>query len=265
MMNSKLPQIVSYIKHYFKAHRKGHGVHSPFAYRLCEEVFYNKHPFYAFEQLKTTRKKLLKDEQTINMEDFGVGSQVFKSKQRKINAIARHGISSRQQSELIFRLMNFMHSEKALELGTSLGLNTLYMASTNANTQVISVDACNDLINYAEQLAKKNKIKNIKFVNAKFEEALPIIISQSPDIDFVYIDGNHSYEASLHYFNALLKISGNNSVFVFDDIYWSEGMTKAWQEIKAHPKVKLSIDTFYTGFVFFKDELKEKLDYRFFI
>ncbi len=265
MMSSKFHQILSYIKHYFVAHRRGHGVHSPFAYQLCEEVFYNKHPFYAFEQLEKLREQLLQDESLINMEDYGSGSQVFKAKQRKVKDIAIHGISTKLQSELLFRLMNFMHSEKALELGTSLGLNTLYMAMSNSNTKVISIDACEDLVEHAKAMAHKQKVDHIQFIHAKFDEALPQLISQSSKIDFVYIDGNHSYAASMQYFDSLLEIVQNNTVLVFDDIYWSKDMTKAWEEIKAHPKVKLSIDTFYSGFIFFKEEIKEKLQYQFFL
>jgi hypothetical protein len=43
-----------------------------------------------------------------------------------------------------------------------------------------------------------------------------------------------------------------------DDIYWSEGMTKAWQAIKKHPDVTLSIDIFDIGIVFFRKELSKQ-------
>jgi len=258
-------QIKSYLRHYFTAHHNGHGVHSPFAFLLCEEVFYNQQQFYAFENLITLRNTLLQDNTEIKMEDFGAGSQIFKKQKRQVKSIVKGGISSQQQSELLFRMINFLNAKVCLELGTSIGLNTLYMASVNKNIKVISIEACSDLHHYAKQLAKQNAIHNIEFVKAKFDDALPAIVQQNESLDFIYIDGNHSYEATMRYFSWFLAKINSNTVIVFDDIYWSAGMTKAWNEIKLNPKIRLSIDTFYLGFVFFKEEIKEKIDLKFLI
>ncbi len=264
-MKIKWHQIKHYLRHYFIAHRKGHGVHSPFAFLLCEEVFYNQQQFYAFENLIRLRKALLQDNTKIKMEDFGAGSQIFTNKVRLVKNIAKSGISNQKQSELLFRMINFLNAKVCLELGTSIGLNTLYMASVNKNNRVISIDACADLYDYAKNLAKKNKLENIEFINAKFDAVLTEIIEKNKSLDFIYIDGNHSYEATMRYFNFFVEKVNTNTVIVFDDIYWSPGMTKAWDEIKGNQKVKLSIDTFFMGFVFFKEEIKEKIDFKFFI
>ena len=263
MMNINWHQIKNYIKHFFIAHRKGHGVHSPFAFQLCEEVFYNHHSYYAFEELNSLREKLLKDKTKISMQDFGAGSKVFSQQDRIVKNIVAKGISSQYQSEIIFKIINFLKLKNCLELGSSIGLNTLYMASVNSSVKVSSIDACEDLIQYAKHLAKKYQRDNIEFIKSTFDEALPKLLKSS--FDFIYIDGNHTYEASMKYFNWVLENVTTNTVVVFDDIYWSEGMTKAWNEIKSNKKVKLSIDTFHLGFVFFRDEIKEKIDLRFLI
>jgi predicted O-methyltransferase YrrM len=254
-------QIKSYVKHCFIAKRNGHGVHSPFAYQLCEEVFYNHHSFYVFDKLNLIRKQVLVDKTKIKMQDHGAGSKVFSKQERSIKNIAAKGISSQYQSEIIFKMINFLKAKNCLELGSSIGLNTLYMASVNSAIQVTSVDACEDLINYANQLAERNHYNNIEFICSTFDAALPNILSQK--IDFIYIDGNHTYESTMKYFELILLNFQPSTVIVFDDIYWSEGMTKAWEEIKANPKLTLSIDTFHQGFVFFKEEIKEKIDLRF--
>jgi hypothetical protein len=62
----------------------------------------------------------------------------------------------------------------------------------------------------------------------------------------------------MNYFKLALEKKNVNSIFVFDDIYWSEGMQKAWTEICAHKDVTLSLDLFYFGIVFFRTENKEK-------
>lgn len=264
-MKNKLHQAIHYLKHTLVATRKGHGVHSPFAYRLCEEVFYNRHPFYAFEHLAAERKKLLQDKHLILMKDFGAGSNTFRSNERRVCDICRHGISSKKQSEILYRLINFLQSKTIVELGTSIGLNTMYLASVHPGNHVVSIDACDDLIAYARQLSKANNLMNITFMCDMFDGALPTVLQKYAPFDLVYIDGNHSYEATVAYFHTLLQCLHQDAVIVFDDIYWRAGMTKAWQEIKSHPAVKLSIDTYHSGYVFFKEELKEQQHFRFWV
>jgi hypothetical protein len=48
---------------------------------------------------------------------------------------------------------------------------------------------------------------------------------------------------------------------IFDDIHWSEGMEKAWLEIKKNKEVSCTIDLFFVGVVFFRKEFKEKLEF----
>lgn len=262
MINTHL--VLNYLRHYFKALRRGHGVHSPFAYKLCEEVFYNQHPFYHFEELSNLRHLMADDDTEITMEDFGAGSKVLKNKKRKIKHIAKMGISSQQQSELLYRLINFTNARNCLELGTSIGLNTLYLAKAGKEVRVTTIDACRDLVTFASQLAQKSKVQNIEFIHASFDSVLPELLTKNKS-DFIYIDGNHTYEATVRYFDWIADASSENCVIVLDDIFWSSGMTKAWNQIKQHQNVSLSINLFYMGIVFFKPELKQKVHLDLFI
>jgi predicted O-methyltransferase YrrM len=264
-MTINMHQATHFIKHFFTAKRNGHGIHSPFAYQLCEEVFYNHNSFYDLEALKKIREQLLSNEQTLSIEDFGAGSKTFTGNIRKIKDIAARGISTRLQSETLYKLINFLNCSTCIELGTSIGLNTLYLAKGNANGTVISIEGSKSLADFAQALAKNNNVTNVQYVTAQFNEALPALLNKIPTLDLLYADGNHTYEATREYFNAALKKKHNNSVFIFDDIYWSKGMTKAWQEIKQHPDITLSIDAFYFGMVFFKQEIKEKVQLKFYL
>ncbi|MDP3556439.1 MAG: class I SAM-dependent methyltransferase [Bacteroidota bacterium] len=264
-MTINFHQIKKFINHYFTAKRNGHGVHSPLAYQLCEEVFYNKNHFYDFDELKKIRNELLNNQNEITIQDFGAGSKTFTSNQRKINILAKKGISSSKQSETLYKLINFLNSKTLIELGTSLGLNSLYLAKANKIGLLITVEGSENLKEFACNLATKNNISNIEFIDSTFEKALPIALSKVETLDFIYIDGNHRYETTMNYFIQALSKKNNNSVFVFDDIYWSEGMTKAWEEIKKHPSVTLSIDAFYFGMVMFREEIKEKVDLKFYL
>lgn len=254
-----------YIRHLLKAKQDGHGVHSPFAYRLCEEVFYNHKAFYEFENLENLRTQLLKNNTILEIRDLGAGSKHLASRFRKVAHIAKHGISSTKQSQLLFRLINYFDFKTIVEFGTSLGLNALYLAQARKQGEVYSLEGSESLYRFANELARNAGVTNIHFLQGNFDSLLPELLQNLNSVDLAYIDGNHSQEATLRYFEALLQKINPNSVLVFDDIYWSEGMHRAWEEIKKHPRVSLSIDTFYSGYVFFREEIKEKQHYRFLI
>ena len=75
-------------------------------------------------------------------------------------------------------------------------------------------------------------------------------------LGLVFFDGNHRKDATLRYFNQCLEKANEDSIFIFDDIHWSEEMQDAWKEIKAHPQITLALDVFQFGICFFR---KEKL------
>lgn len=254
-----------YIIHFLTAKRRGHGVHSPFAYRLCEEVFYNRDSFYHFNTLNKLRELLQMNETVLEIEDLGAGSKTFKSKQRKVKDIASRGISSVKQSELLYKLSNFLNCKTSVELGTSLGLNTLYLASVNKKSSVFTIEGSHNLSEFAKKLAQNLELNNIHFLQGNFDQAFPLLLKSIDPIDLLYVDGNHTYDATLRYFEMALSKKHEHSVFVFDDIYWSEDMTSAWKQIKGHVEVSLSVDTFYTGLVFFNTEIKEKRNLKFFL
>jgi len=256
---TNLHLILNFFRHFLSAKRNGHGVHSPFAFALCEEVFYNRHEFYDFESLKLTRNLLLKNSTKITVTDFGAGSKFLNSNSRSIKDIAGGGISSTLQSEIFYKLINYLKFETVIELGTSIGLNTLYLSKSNPSGKVISIEGSKSLTDFSRELARKHKISNIQFVNGKFDDVLPGILSTVKNPFLLYVDGNHSYNATVNYFNMALQKKENDAVIILDDIYWSSGMTKAWEEIKKNDAVTLSIDAFYFGLVFFRTEQKEKI------
>jgi predicted O-methyltransferase YrrM len=250
--------IKNYVKHVLTAKRRGHGVHSPFVYQLVENVFNNRHHFYAFEHLTAVRKELLQNETELRIQDMGAGSQKLDPTKRKVKDIARHGISSQHQAELLFRLCTYLKCKTIVELGTSLGLTTLYLSYADADSTVHSLEGSDELVNFSKDLFKQQERFNITSLAGNFDETLPKLLSGISSFDLLYIDGNHTYEASVRYFKLALEKATANSMIIFDDIYWSKDMTRAWEEIKEHPAVKLSIDCFYFGMVFFRDEQKQK-------
>ena len=235
-----------------------HGVHSPFVYNLVTKCFYDKkkHPEYSI--LKNYRNSLLENKNTIEVTDFGAGSRVFKSNTRAINQIAKNAGISPKRAELLFRIVNYFQPEIILEIGTSLGLATTALSLGNKNAQIITLEGCPETMSIAKNQLQSQNLNNIEFVNTKFEDFLKNPKPETRNPKLIYFDGNHSKKATLEYFELLLPLIKNDSVWIFDDIHWSSDMEEAWEIIKNHPKVTVTVDTFQWGIVFFRSEqLKE--------
>lgn len=250
-----LYQIRSYLKHSFRATNK-HGIHSPFVYKLVTLCFSDATHYAEYFILKKYRNTLLKSRETISVTDFGAGSRVFKSNQRSVAAIAKNaGITAKRQ-RLLFRLANYLKPKHVLELGTSLGLATSALAMGNTSAPVVTVEGCPNTSEKAQALFDFFDLKNIHLKNETFEDFFRNNTNETYDL--VFIDGNHNKERTLAYFEILLNKAHNDSVFIFDDIYWSKDMTQAWEIIRAHPKVTVSIDTYQWGLVFFRKEQEQE-------
>jgi len=247
-------QIIAYLKFLLKSTNE-HGVHSPFVFDLITKCFYNKQKIDIYSKLNQYRSELLANKNYINVTDFGAGSRVFKSNKRKISAIAKTAGITTKRAQLLARLSQYFDFNTVLELGTSLGLASSAIAFGNPKTIIKTLEGCPETSAIAQQQFKKHQLNNIKAITTDFSDYLT---NNTLVYDFVYFDGNHQKKATLEYFNSLVKLAKNDSVFIFDDIHWSKEMQEAWEEIKKHPKVTITIDTFFWGFVFFRAETKHK-------
>lgn len=243
------------IKHYIKFllnSSNQHGVHSPFVYQLITKCFYDKSDYKHYEAISNYRKSLLNNTTSIHVEDLGAGSQVMKQQTRTVYNLAKNAGTTYKRAKLLYRLAAYFKPNHVLELGTSLGIATQALSLGHTNGHITSIEGCSKTSKFSETQLKKFEIKNVSFITNNFDDEIKKLTSNTYDI--IFFDGNHQKEATLRYFEALLETAHNNSVFIFDDIYWSEGMTEAWNIIKKHPKVTVTIDTFYWGFVFFRRE-----------
>lgn len=231
-----------------------HGVHSPFVFNLVTKCFYDKKQYPEYSIIKKYRNSLLKNKNFIEVNDFGAGSRVFKSNKRQISKIANTAGISPKRAELLFRITNYFQPESVLEIGTSLGLATSALSLGNESAKITTLEGCPKTQEIAKFQLENSKFQNIKFVTTKFEEYLSIYNLQPTTYNLIYFDGNHSKKATLEYFELLLQTIANETVWIFDDIHWSKEMEEAWEIIKNHPKVTVTIDTFQWGIVFFRSE-----------
>jgi predicted O-methyltransferase YrrM len=227
-------------------------------FSLVTKCFYDKKKYPEYSILKNYRNSLLQNKNTIEVTDFGAGSRVFKSNKRQISKITKTAGISPKRAELLFRIVRYFQPETILEIGTSLGLATTALALGNKKAKIISLEGCPNTVNQCQLQLQKFNINNVECVNTEFSSYLSNFQLPTSNFQLIYFDGNHSKKATLDYFELLLPTITNDSVWIFDDIHWSKDMEEAWEIIKNHSKVTVTIDTFQWGIVFFRKEQEKE-------
>ncbi len=251
-----------FIRYYFTAQNgKGHGIHSPFVFDFVTNVLNDKKIYECYGAIEPLRKELLNNNRSIEVEDFGAGSAVTPTIKRKVSAIARSSLKNKKFAQLLFRIVKYYKPETIIELGTSFGITTCYLACANAHSKVHTLEGSPAIGEIAQRNFKNANLHNINFLQGNFEKSFPAVLSKTKNIDLVFVDGNHQKEATLAYFAECLKKSSSSSIFIFDDIHWSWGMEDAWKKIKEHPSVTLTIDLFFMGLVFLNPDFKVKQNF----
>ena len=248
-------KINQYIKFLFKSTNQ-HGVHSPFVYHLITKCFYDKTNYSAYKQIKQYKQNVLANSNTIEVTDFGAGSHVANNNTRKVSQIAKNAGTTTRRAKLLFRLTQYFKCNTILELGTSLGIATHAMSLGHPESKITTIEGCPNISKFSEDNFKNLKLSNIEIIIGNISEIIQNLKSNTYDL--IFFDGNHQKDATIHYFEILLSTTHNDTVFIFDDIYWSKDMTEAWDTIIQHPKVTVSIDTFFWGFVFFRKEQQKE-------
>jgi len=239
-----------YVLHRLKAKTR-HGVHSPFVYRLIDEVIYDFNAKNVYTEVENIRNGLLNDSRIITITDLGAGSHVNNNRKKKISDIAHNALKPPKLAQLLYRLAADWRPRNINELGTCLGTTTLYLQKAGPDAKVYTLEGCPETAKIATETFGKGGI-TVKPIVGNFDDTLPGVIDGLQQLDFVFVDGNHQKDATIKYFEWCLPKVHENTMLIFDDIYWSEGMKEAWEQIKVHPQVTVTVDLFWIGLVFFR-------------
>jgi len=258
-MIKPVESVSRYLRYSLKA-RTGFGIHSPFIFRFYNSVVKNGTAHEEYLQIAKIRREMITFTRYIKRNDLGAKAGDFSCDHRftRVRDIARRTAISPAKGELLFRLIRDSNPETLLEFGTSLGISAMYMGFAAPGSRIVTMEGCGDSASIARENFEKAGLKNITLLQGRFETVLPGALDMLPVVDFVFFDGNHRYQATVDYFEACLKHIRPGSVFVFDDIHWSKEMEKAWGYIRRHPSVRVTIDLFHLGIVYFKEELSKE-------
>lgn len=238
---------------YLSKAKNRHGIHSPFVYKLLDEVVYDKTNHNEYETVEWIRKGLLDRTDEIEITDLGAGSTVNSSNRRKVADIAKNSAKGGKWGELLFRLARHFQPETMIELGTSLGIGALYQSLGNPTGNLTTFEGCPNTAAIAQEQFAKASV-NPTIVKGNFDDTLQPYLDSIEKLDWAFIDGNHQKEPTIKYFNQCMEKCHNDSVLLFDDIYWSKGMAEAWQNIQADERVTVTLDLFQVGIVFLRKQ-----------
>ena len=260
-MYSPLRLAGKYLHYYLTAASgKGHGIHSPFVFDFIINVLNDTRQYPEYARIEDLRQKLRKDSSLLGIEDLGAGSAYQATKTRSIASIARHAAKPPKLGQLLFRIARHYSPATILELGTSLGLSTAYLAAGAPQTRLWTIEGASAIAAKAADNLSSLGL-NTKLITGNFDVVLPNLLPNVPPIELAFVDGNHRCEPTLRYFDAIFRHAAPSSALIFDDIHWSADMETAWNTIKNDPRVYLTIDLFFIGVVFLRDDFKVKQDF----
>ncbi len=248
-------RLTAWVKHYLSAkHTKGNGIHSPSLFYIVRMLFYDKNTYYCFQAIEKQRLRLKHYDRTIMVEDCGTG----KSGERLISKIARVSLAEPQEAQMLFRLVQHLKPQYVVELGTSLGITTAYLASAAEQGTVHTLEGSKEIAEVARDTFRRLNQSNICVHEGNIDATLSGVLDELPRVDFAYIDANHTEDATWRYFEQIVEKCTKNSVVVVDDIHYSRGMHRAWKRIQGDERVTSTMDLYGCGLAFFDKQYMHK-------
>lgn len=260
--STQIHSICAFFKHFFSSwNTSGEGIHSPYLFELVRFIIRDRNAYYCFADIERRREYLKACDDELDVVDFGSrGSKEGTHIRRKVSFIAKNHLERPEVGQLLFRLVNWIgeHEKRPLqilELGTSLGITTAYLASPNSRNNVRTFEGSGEVLKVAQGIWRALRLENISWVEGNIDDTLlpsdhSLLYSAPARVDIAYIDANHTYEATKRYADFLLERLNQKGVLAIDDIHYSEEMERAWQELKLDPRVTTTMDLYHLGLIF---------------
>lgn len=284
IMDSKtlIYRVWSWVKFHLTAWSTGgEGVHSPYLFEWVRMVMSDKHRYYSWASIEECRQSMLKDDRVLDFVDYGVGGKLNgdktvagenvgkdgKIEKRRVCDIAKGSLTKRKYAEMLYRLVNWLGEHERIgvkrkrgdvgdeaglvivELGTSLGVTTAYLALPDSRNKVVTFEGCASVAAVARENWHRLGVKNIECIVGEIDRA--VLLRELDRVDVAFVDANHTCASAREYFNVLADKVHAKSVIVMDDIHYSADMECAWREICNDERVTSTMDLYQMGLVFF--------------
>ena len=252
-IQTKLGGAWRFLKYFWKAQTL-YDLHSPLAYAFARDVLEDRRWYYIFSEAETMRSRWMQDNRQITVQDWGAGSSLLPGKERKISDLARMVATPPLFCRWLFQIVRFNSPSTLLELGTSLGISTVYQWAAATGAHMCTLEGCPETASLAKQTLRQLHCRAELHIGT-FADQLPEVLEQLGKLDHLYLDGDHTREGTLAYLKQCLPYTHAQTIWVIGDIHWSAEMEKAWKDIQAFPGVRMTVDLFSMGVVLFRQEI----------
>ncbi len=250
----QLSQLKDLIKFYFQS-KSTKAITNEYLRDIAIKI-QNKRDKSRATKIEKIRKTLKRNKDIITVEDLGAGSQFSKDKKRSIASIAKSALSPQWECRILSNIVDEFKHKSVVELGTSLGISSLYLGLGKPEVKVYTLEGSKSIAEVAKNNFKNLNFSNYELILGNFDDTLPKLIDRLEKIDFAFIDGNHTKSATIKYYEWVKTKCHEQSVIVFDDIYWSKEMQDAWQYIISKNEISASLDFYSFGIVLFDEKLE---------
>jgi predicted O-methyltransferase YrrM len=235
-----------------------YSLHSPFLFDFYTKILTQKFVHPQFASLAKVRIELQKDHRIIHVDDLGAGSVHLQRKERRISDLAFITTSPEKFSLLYSRIIFHYKYRRVVELGTSIGINAMYLAKADESVHVATFEGSQEVASIARQVFKENQVTNIQIIEGNIDHTLPTYLSSVERIDFALIDANHRLKPTMQYADLLMEKIHAHSIIAIDDIHYSSEMEDAWRAIQRDQRVYTTIDLYRCGLIFFNPSLSKQ-------
>lgn len=240
----------NYIKYLFcSRHWRGYGVHSPFAFELVTRVIEEKLPYYKYSLVERVRKSQKMSKRTFVMD----------GRECKLQDLASENVDS-AYAQLLFRLVNKYKARNVVETDMRTGIASMYLAAPDSKVKVTTFgrdDALNEL---ALHYMKETGFRNVNIVRGTAEKKLQEVVDELDALDLLFVNDCVNGSDLDDRIGVCMSKTASQTIFVVEGIYANESMTASWKRLQANPRVRVTVDMFRYGLVFFKEDL-QKEDY----
>jgi len=230
-------------------YRKGHGVHSPFAYNFITNVIEEKLPYYIFENIENQREELLKCNDTVEFL-----SSKGNLKKKTIAEITYREIQSDKYGALLFRLVNFLQCKSVLQIGASTGVMTLYLATPRKDTKCTILEDRTALIPIIQKLCNSLNLNNVDVMQGEYKDSLEKALETQDYFDLVFLNTVRNPELTKNILDKHVK----TRLLIVDGIRKNKKTKALWQMVIDNPHAKITIDLYYLGIALFEEKFYKK-------
>lgn len=244
---------VDLLRYLFQSkHRRGYGVHSPSVFRLITLVIEERLPYYSYFLIEKIR--YLSNRKGVDVFLSEEGELFEKNKV----CLAKWGQLGIAYDQILFRLVNYYKPKTIVELGTTMGFSTLYLATPNSQAHVITLSEKKEISDLAKNNFKKSSVCNILLKEGGIESNFRKLIQEQVQFDFLSINCTMLPRGFYSYCNTLLQTGSFGGVIVINEPYFWESNRDDLKKIKLHDQVRVVIDLFHIVILILDSNLQKE-------